>query len=383
MRVTVIGPDYPLRGGIAHQVYCLKQELTGHGHQVQVISYSQLYPRLLFPGTTQLDTSAATLSAGGLPILNPVNPLTWTRAYRVVKQFAPDLVVFQWWHTFFGAMVGTLARRFRKAGIKCVLECHNVFPHETRKLDHSILRFATKPFEAFITHSNKVRGDLLPFAAGRRIGVSPLQVPIEFSGSDNQTRSGRTILFFGVVRKYKGLDVLLKAMPQVLSEVDCKLHIAGEFYDSIEKYRNLISENGLQEHVTIDDRYIPNEEIPAIFAAADVMVAPYLAATQSAVAAVAAANGLPLIVSRTGGLPETVIENETGMFFPAGDSEALANQIIAYFKNNLGPVFARNLRAQIAEDHPSLSRLIEELALDHAGEAVSSVNSNDPLNHTK
>lgn len=369
MRVTVIGPDYPLRGGIAHQVYCLKQELTGRGHQVQVISYSQLYPRLLFPGTTQLDTSAATLSAGGLPILNPVNPLTWTRAYRVVKQFAPDLVVFQWWHTFFGAMVGTLARRFRKAGIKCVLECHNVFPHERRKLDHSILRFATKPFDAFITHSDKVRVDLLRFAAGRRIGVSPLQVPSEFSGSDNQTRSGRTILFFGVVRKYKGLDVLLKAMPQVLREVNCKLHIAGEFYDSIEKYRSLISENGLQEHVTIDDRYIPNEEIPAIFGAADVMVAPYLAATQSAVAAVAAANGLPLIVSRTGGLPETVIENETGLFFPAGDSEALARQIIAYFANNLGPVFAKNLRAQIAEGEAPLGKLIEELALD------------DPTNH--
>ena len=256
-------------------------------------------------------------------------------------------------------MVGTLARMFRKAGLKCILECHNVFPHESGPFDRWLLKFATGPMDSFIAHSEKVRNDLAPFASGKRICVSPLPVPAEFAADANQTRNGRTILFFGMVRKYKGLDVLLAAMPKVLAQIECKLLIAGEFYDSIDKYRRMIQEFGLEQHVSIDNRYIPNEEIVGIFNSADVLVMPYLAATQSGVSGIARANGLPLIVSRSGGLPEVVIENETGLMFPVGDSNALAEQIVAYFNNKLGPVFAKNLRALVAQEREQLGQLIE------------------------
>jgi glycosyltransferase involved in cell wall biosynthesis len=341
-------------------VYYLKRELTGRGHSVQVISFRQLYPRLLFPGTTEFDTSASRLDPGATPLLTSINPIKWLKAFRAVKTFSPEVVIFQWWRPFFAPMVGTLARLFRKIGVKCVIECHNVFSHEGSPFDHLLLKFAMGPADSFITHSNQDRNKLLPFAAGKRIGVSALPTPNEFTSDSIQTRSGRTILFFGVVRKYKGLDVLLAAMPKVLSRIQCRLEIAGEFYDSEDKYRKLLHDYGLEQHVRIDNRYIPNEEMLEIFDRADVLVLPYLSATQSAVARIALANRLPVIASRTGGLSEAVVENVNGLLFPPGDSSALADRITEYFANDLGPVFAKNLMTESAgQSACTIAELIE------------------------
>jgi glycosyltransferase involved in cell wall biosynthesis len=364
MKVTIIGPAYPLRGGIAHHVFYLQKELSQRGHSVQVISFRKLYPGLLFPGRTEFDTSAAKLDANSTAILTSLNPITWARASRAVKSFAPDVVIFQWWHPFFGPLVGTLARAFRRNGLKCVLECHNVFPHDGMPLARLLLKFAAKPIDSFITHSASDRDDLLPFAGGKPVRVAPLPLPSEFSGTTKQTRAGRTILFFGMVRKYKGLDVLLRAMPKVLAREgceDCRLLIAGEFYDSAEKYLKLIEELKLKQHVTLDSRYIPNEEIAGIFSGADVLVLPYLNATQSAVARIAVSNSLPIIASRSGGLTEVVMENVNGLLFPVGDADALAEQLISYFTNKLGPVFANNLRASVKDSQDGVAKLIEEL----------------------
>ncbi|HSE97396.1 MAG TPA: glycosyltransferase, partial [Blastocatellia bacterium] len=151
-------------------------------------------------------------------------------------------------------------------------------------------------------------------------------------------------LFFGIVRKYKGLDVLLRAMPSVLSALECRLIIAGEFYDPVAKYCKLIDDLGIAEYVELQDRYVPNEEVPALFEKADVLVLPYLSATQSGVARIALSNSLPIIAARTGGLAEIVSDGINGLLFPPGDSEALAALLTDYFRNNLGPVFATNLR---------------------------------------
>jgi glycosyltransferase involved in cell wall biosynthesis len=146
------------------------------------------------------------------------------------------------------------------------------------------------------------------------------------------------------VRKYKGLAVLLAAMPKVLSKLECKLVVIGEFYDSIDKYRQLIHQLSIEPHVQVENRYVPNEEVPLIFDRADVLVLPYVSASQSAVARIALSNGLPIIASRTGGLSDAVIENVNGLLFAPGDSEALADQIISYFTNRLGPILAKSLR---------------------------------------
>jgi D-inositol-3-phosphate glycosyltransferase len=364
MKVTIIGPAYPLRGGIAHHVFYLTKELSGRGHSVQVISFRKLYPGLLFPGRTEFDTSAAKLDANSSAILTSLNPITWARAFKMVKSFAPDVVVFQWWSPFFAPLVGTLARAFRRHGLKSVLECHNVFSHESIPFARWLLKFAVKPIDSFITHSRSDRRDLLPFVTGKPVSVAPLPVPSEFSGETKQTRGGRTILFFGMVRKYKGLDVLLRAMPKVLARQgceDCRLLIAGEFYEPADKYLKLIDEHRLKDHVVMDSRYIPNEEISGIFAGVDVLVLPYLNATQSAVARIAVSNSLPIIASRSGGLTEVVIENVNGLLFPVGDSDALAEQLISYFTNNLGPVFANNLASSAATTQDGVAKLIEEM----------------------
>lgn len=352
MRISIIGPAYPLRGGIPHHVFWLRQQLTARDHSVQVISFRKLYPRIFFPGTSELDTSRLKLDAGALPILTPLNPATWLSAFRQVMAFSPDVIVFEWWQTFFGPLVGTLARWFRRSGVNCIIECHNIFPHEPGPLDGLLVRFALSAADHIITHSAKDREDLLAVLSGKEVTVSPLPSLDEFSGPGNNSRVGRTILFFGKVRKYKGLDVLLAALPRVLSKVDCKLIVTGEFYDSIEKYEQLIRLHRIEKNVQIDNRYVPNEEVAAIFERADVLILPYVSASQSGVARIALSNGLPVIASRTGGLAETVIDQVNGLLFPPGDPEALASQIVRYFIDNLGPALSKNIRKTRPENSP-------------------------------
>ena len=372
MRVSIIGPAYPLRGGIAHHAYRLRQALIARGHTVQVISFRKLYPSLFFPGTTEMDRSELKLDAGARSILTPLNPATWLEAIKEVESFAPDAVVFQWWQPFFAPLVGTLARAFAKRGIKRIIECHNIFPHEASPLDRLLLKFAFSSVDRFITHSNKDRQLLATLVDARRISVSSLPMLDEFCGSGRSSRAGRRILFFGKVRKYKGLDVLIEAMPKVLSEIECELVIAGEFYDSANKYLRLIRELGLERNVRIENRYIPNEEVQNFFEQADVLVLPYVSASQSGVARIAFSNALPIIASDAGGLSETVAENINGLLFPARDSNALADRIIHYFAGNLGPVFAENLRSQSRDDSASaIVEAIEEAAQSHSYSAIA------------
>jgi glycosyltransferase involved in cell wall biosynthesis len=388
MKVTIIGPAYPLRGGIAHHVYWLRQQLLSRGHSVQVISFRQLYPGVLFPGTTEIDSSRLKLDAGATPILMPLNPLTWFKAFKHVKDFAPELIVFQWWQPFFGMLVGTLARLFRNAGLKCLIECHNILPHEGSPLDRLLLKYAFAPANHFITHSIKDQKDLLTIVPGKDSIVSSLPSVDEFCNPGKRTRNGRTILFFGKVRKYKGLGVLLRAMPKVLSQVECELLIVGEFYDPVDKYLRLIRECGIGQHVRVENRYALNEEVPGIFEQADVLVLPYVSATQSGVARIAFSNGLPVIASRTGGLSEAVIENVNGLLFPPEDSDALAHQIISYFSDNLGPVFANNLTSSSFDKSCKIIEFMEEvmqsgsiaapaLVLNESGEAPNTSAAHD------
>lgn len=331
------------------------------GHQTQVISFRRLYPRLLFPGTTEIDNSDLKFDAHAQGVLTGLNPLTWLRAHRLIKAFSPDAAVFQWWQPFFGPMIGTLARALRRSGVKCIIECHNVLPHERSPVDCALTKFGLAPADHLITHSEKDRDLLQSILPGRDVSVSPLPALREFSLAGPASRSGRTILFFGKVRKYKGLEVLLAAMPRVLERLECRLLVVGEFYDPVEKYRELIREYGIGSHVQIDDRYVPNEEVPNVFRKADLLVLPYVSASQSAVARIALSNGLPIIASRVGGLAETIEENATGLLFPPCDADALADQIVHYFTAELGPVFSENIR-MMASKHPGcrIADIIEQ-----------------------
>lgn len=362
MRVTVVGPAYPLRGGIAHHVFWLHKELSARGHPVQVISFRSLYPRLVFPGTTEFDESELKLDVGALSIIRPLNPLTWLAAHRRIRAFAPDVVVVEWWNTFFAPAMGTMLRLARGAGARAVVECHNIMPHERGLPDRLLLAYAFSPVDSFITHSAEDRARLLEALPGRDVRVAMLPRQQAFARPGASRRDGRRILFFGLVRKYKGLEVLLRAMPRVLARVECSLSIVGEFYEPVEKYRKVIRESGIEPFVEVINRYVPNEEVPDIFDRADVLVLPYTSASQSGVAQIAISNRLPIIASRAGGLPEVVRENVTGLLFPAGDHEALAQRLIDYFENDLGPKFSLALGSAVENnDGRDVASVIEEI----------------------
>jgi glycosyltransferase involved in cell wall biosynthesis len=310
------------------------------------------------------------LDSDASSILTAWNPISWLRAFKRVKAQSPEVIIFQWWQPFFGLVVGTLARFFRLSRLPVVIECHNIFPHEGNPLDGLLTRFGLSTADHLITHSNKDREDLLSVIPGKRVSVYPLPILDEFANSRGADRSGRTLLFFGKVRKYKGLEVLLAAMPKVLSKVNCELNVVGEFYDPIEKYQNLIRKHHIENRVHIENRYVSNEEVPRIFERADVLVLPYVSATQSAVARIALSNALPVIASRTGGLSETIIENVNGLLFPPEDAEALADAIVTYFTKNLGPIFSENIRNTSAEaTNHRIGNTIEEIMLQTSSHA--------------
>jgi len=242
-----------------------------------------------------------------------------------------------------------------------VIECHNIFPHESSPLDRRLLKFAFSPADHLITHSERDRRDVATIVPGKSVSVCSLTALEEFSSHATPTREGRTILFFGKVRKYKGLSVLLEAMPKVLQRLDCRLEIVGEFYDSIDKYNRLIRKLGLETSVRVDNRYVPNEEVPGIFERADLLVLPYVSASASGVAQIALSNALPVIASTAGGLSEAVIDGVNGLMFSSGDSDALAERIVHYFTNQLGPVFAEKLRSQVTNRRTAVA-IIEEAA---------------------
>jgi glycosyltransferase involved in cell wall biosynthesis len=361
VRITIVGPAYPLRGGIAHHVYSLRRALVERGHSVQVVSFSRLYPRFLFPGRTPVDSSRLKLDAGALPLLDSTRPVSWLRAFKAIKAFGPDVVVVEWWHPFFAPLVGTLGRLLKKTPARLVAECHNIFPHERTPFDRPLAAFALGPLDLFITHSQGDRKDLLALLPGRKVEVAALPSPLEFRASGARARGGRTLLFFGIVRKYKGLDVLLAATAKARARVDCRLIVAGEFYDPVERYRALINDYGIGEHVTLEDRYVPNEEVADLFERADALVLPYLSASQSGVAQIALTNGLPIIASRAGGLAEVVADGVNGLLVTPGDPDALARAIVDYFEKGLGPAFASNLGAALKEDGPGVAELIERM----------------------
>ncbi|HKV38134.1 MAG TPA: glycosyltransferase family 4 protein [Blastocatellia bacterium] len=353
MKVTIVGPAYPIRGGIAHHSYLISKELKSAGHEVQLVSYKRLYPDLLFPGKSILDTSRTQLSIGSTSLLDTLNPITWLKARKLIQAFSPTLVLIEWWNPILGPVVAFLSRWLRFAGVKCVIECHNVFPHEKTILDLPLTSIAFHPVTNFITHSRQDRETLLKYFSGEKIvRIAPLPSSGELVSRSDSPRAGRTMLFFGFIRRYKGVDVLLEAMHKVTSKMECRLILAGEFYDDQTRYIKLISDYGLASRIELHDGYVPTEEVSALFARADVLIMPYLSATQSGVATMAIESGLPIIASATGGLAEIVADNVNGLLVPPGDAKALADAILAYFERGLGP----KLSANMSNNSPAITK---------------------------
>ena len=376
MKAAILGPTYPHRGGIAHYTTLLARALHER-HELSLVSFRRLYPGLLFPGTTQFDTSEAPIAppVEPEPILDSLNPLTWARAGARLRSLRPDFLVVPWWHPFFGPSLGTASRAARvKDGRPArIFLCHNVAPHEATPLDRALTTYGLGAADAFLVHTRSEAVKLERLARGRPVRVHPHPTYEVFSrrarGREGARRSlelgegERVILFFGYVRPYKGLEDLLRALAIARPEAWDRLAIVGEFYEPPERYRALLEDPRLREKVRVVNRYVPNEEVSLWFEAADVATLPYREATGSGIAQIAFGAGVPVIATRTGGLEEVVEEGVSGLLVPPQDPPALARAVERFFEQDMRD----RLRAGVARSRGRFSweglvGAIEELA---------------------
>ncbi|MFB6229517.1 MAG: glycosyltransferase [Salinibacter sp.] len=375
MRIAVVGPMHPYRGGIAHFTEMTVQGLDERGHEMRPVSFARQYPEFLFPGKTQFepDDEAPAIVRGAPRLLDPLNPLSWLRTAWQLREQRPEAVIFQYWMPFFAPAYGTVARILRWAGIPSLAVVHNALPHERHLGDAWLSRFFLAACEGHVVMSDAVANNLQslrrPDAAFRRIEHPVYErfgepVPrAKARAALDLPEDAPVMLFFGFVREYKGLHVLLKALPDVLEALpDPHLVVAGEPYDDPARYRRLIREHGLDAHVHWYDDYVPSGEVPTYFCAADLVVQPYVSATQSGVAQIATHFERPMVVTDVGGLAETIPHEEAGFVVPAEDPEALASAIIRFFQEGWAGRLAEGVRERKHAQQPArLLEAIEEL----------------------
>ena len=352
--IAVLGLTYPFRGGIAHYTTLLVRELR-KAHQVEFLALTRQYPAFLFPGKTQYDDSQNPIVEAHTACIDSLNPWTWVKSAWRLKQASPDLVVIQWWHPFFGLAFGTIANvlaSISKTQI-CFL-CHNVLPHESTMFDRMLLTYAFWKTNHFIVHSEEDRRNLIKLKPKANIkrNVHPSYSVFgdfdTYHKHDARRKLGleidkKIVLFFGLIRKYKGLQYLIRAMSSVISAMDCTLLIAGEFYDEKSDYLELIEACGVGDHTIVVDQYISNEEVSTYFCSADVVILPYVDATQSGIVQIAFGLSKPVITTRVGGLPEVVDHGYTGLLVEKESPEALAEAIIRYYNENLEEAFSQEI----------------------------------------
>jgi glycosyltransferase involved in cell wall biosynthesis len=346
----LIGPTYPYRGGIAHYTTLLAQHLRQE-HEVLLISFARQYPSWLFPGHSDKDPSERPLQTDAEYLLDPLNPLTWWRTLRRLRQWQPEVVVIPWWVPFWTpawAVLGRAIKRLRPQP-KLLFICHNVLPHEKGLLDKVALWLALAPGDGFVVHAQADGQRLLAQWPQARLAVTPLPTyaALGQATADLSVTLPTDVpiaLFFGLVRPYKGLDVLLEAM--ALLKRPLHLVIAGEFWQDESAYRKQIARLELETAVTIINKYVPDEEVAALMQTAVVVVLPYRSATQSAIVQVAFGHGKPVITTNVGGLAEAVQDGCTGLIVPPENPQALAAAIDRFLAEGLAPMMAENVRRE-------------------------------------
>lgn len=339
MKIVLIGPIPPYRGGIAHFTQALAEKLVQEGHQLLTISYRRQYPGWLYPGKSDKDFSQETKIKDAVFLFSPLNYLDWKKTLQAIRKYQPDLVIYPWWVTFWAPATGWLLGKLKNLGIPTSVLVHNALPHDGGWLDKKLTKYALKDARNFITMTEKETKRLSSVVhKTSRIETSahPVYAQFPLSGLSKvevRKKLGLPIeapiaLFFGFVRPYKGLSVLIDAMGILRNKgVNIHLVVAGEFWDDQSFYENQIAELGIKDMVTIRADYIPDSEAGLYFEAADCFVAPYIKGTQSGSIKQAMGYGLPLVVTDIIADP-MIREYALGSIVVlAGDSEALANGI--------------------------------------------------------
>ncbi len=353
-KIVLLGPAHPLRGGLANFNESLAKALQDRGHEVRIITFSLQYPGFLFPGKSQYGRGKAPLH---LPIeiaINSVNPFNWIAVGRRLRKEKPDLIIPSFWLPFMGPSLGIISALARKNRHSLSIALvHNLIPHESRPGDRIFTKLFTRSMDGFVALSQEVLKDIKTFQPGRAVAWNPHPIYDHFGPRIPREEALRLLslpadkkylLFFGFIRHYKGLDILLRALARDIlkSRDDIRLIVAGEFYEDEKKYLQLISELGIEEQVILHTQFIPDEEVARYFSAAHAVVQPYRSATQSGVTQIAYHFDVPMIVSNVGGLPEIVPHGKVGLVCKP-EEEALAHAIDEILDEELLEKFSRQI----------------------------------------
>jgi glycosyltransferase involved in cell wall biosynthesis len=366
MKIAFLSPFYPYRGGIAQfsdsLFLALKKE-----HDVKAFSFTRQYPRIFFPGTTQyVSESDINRNVKAEHILDSINPVTYGRTANSIIKYNPDMVLLSYWIPFFAPSMGWVARKLQKKGITVISILHNVVPHEKRIGDDVLTKFFMNQSSGFVLLNHDSENDLLGVKPDAKyiINTHPLYdhygeiIPVEEARKELDIPSDKkVILFFGFIRDYKGLDLLIESMKNL--DDSYLLVIAGEVYGDFKKYRDIIDKNNLKSRIKLFIRYIPENEIVSFFSAADVCVLPYRTATQSGIAGISYHFNLPVIVTDTGGLSEMVEDNKTGLIIEKPEPGLISAAIKEYFENDSKQKFLPYIK-EYKEKH-SWDKLADEI----------------------
>ncbi|HMA62101.1 MAG TPA: glycosyltransferase family 4 protein [bacterium] len=353
MKIAIIGPAYPYRGGIALHTNLLYENFS-KGHNVDIINYKRLYPKLIFPGKTQYEQSKKFSHIPSLRMLDFLDPRSWTKTAQYIISKNYDLVIIQFWQPFFSLLLSTITRmiKYRDNNIKIISLCHNVAPHEGSPLDRVLTKFFFNAADGFLIQSRSVTSDLLKIVPRAPYEYNPHPLYNVFGKALESSRARRKldiktdeplVLYFGYIRNYKGLEYLIQAYPQIHSKIGGKLLIIGEFYHNKQNYLDLIQESGVAEDIVVQDQYVPDDQVNLYFSAADILVLPYISATQSGITQIALAYNLPCVVTNVGGLPEVVHDRKTGFVVEPKDSKAISKAVIEYFTSCDKHKIAKNI----------------------------------------
>jgi len=356
MKIVIAGTAYPFRGGLAAYNERLARQFLSEGHDVSVITFTTQYPSLLFPGKTQYLDAPAPADLNINREFSSVNPFTWLATGRRIKKSRPGILIFKYWLPFMSPAFSTIARIARSNGeTKVIAIFDNVVPHEKRPGDVMFTRLFVNSIDGAVVMSESVKNDLFKFRSNIPVILNPHPLFDNFGKrTDRKEALARLgldssytyLLFFGFVRPYKGLDLLIKALRWVKEEyVNIKLIVAGEFYEDDKPYKKLAEQEGLTEDIIFFDRFINDDEVAVFFSACDLVVQPYRSATQSGVTQIAYHFEKPMVVTGVGGLKEIVPDGKCG-YVVSPDPESIADAIIRYLSERNVTDFVSYIREE-------------------------------------
>ena len=354
MRIVVLGTAWPYRGGLAAFNERLARQFVAEGHEVEVVTFTLQYPSFLFPGKTQYSNEKAPEGLKIVREINSCNPLSWMKVGKRLQKEAPDLLISCYWMAFFAPCYGVIQSIVKRNGrTKCIGLVHNMIPHEPSMLDNCLAPFYVKKTDGFVALSDSVVQDVALLDKDQKPKTfSPHPVYDHYGEQMGKAEAcaalgldveKRYMLFFGLVRAYKGLDWLLDAFGKVKNELDdLQLIVAGEFYEDEEKYRKQIVDNGLTDRVVVRNEFVADADLRKYFGAADLIVQPYKTATQSGVTQVAFHFEKPCLVTNVGGLGEIIHDGKMG-YAVAPQVDAIAAALRDYYHHDRQAVFTEYL----------------------------------------